>query len=98
MHNNLYLHYFLKSNNIDHLFFDAFYQTESGHYHTEQMRKDGIKTENKFIEITKDFYKDISFKNFILEDKHFSKDNSHPNEKGHQLWAEELSKDLQWIK
>ena len=26
--------------------------------HTEQMRKDGIKTENKFIEITKDFYKD----------------------------------------
>ena len=98
MHNNLYLHYFLKSNNIDHLFFDAFYQTESGHYHTEQMRKDGIKTENKFIEITKDFYKDISFKNFILEDKHFSKDNSHPNEMGHQLWAEELYKDLQWIK
>ena len=62
------------------------------------MRKDGIKTENKFIEITKDFYKDISFKNFILEDKHCSKDNSHPNEKGHQLWAEELYKDLQWIK
>jgi lysophospholipase L1-like esterase len=30
--------------------------------------------------------------------QYFSKDNSHPNEKGHQLWAEELSKDLQWIK
>ena len=59
---------------------------------------DGIKTENKFIEITKDIYKDISFKNFILEGKHFCKDNLHPNEKGHQLWAEELSKDLQWIK
>ena len=100
IHNNLYLHYFLKSNNIDHLFFDAFYQTESGGplYHTEEMRKDGIKTENKFLEITKHFYKDISFKNFILEDRHFSKDNSHPNEKGHQVWAEELSKDLQWIK
>jgi hypothetical protein len=100
IHNNLYLHYFLKSNNIEHLFFDAFYQTESGGplYHTEEMRKDGIKTENKFLEITKHFYKDISFKNFILEDRHFSKDNSHPNEKGHQVWAEELSKDLQWIK
>lgn len=99
MHNNLYLHYFLKSNNIDHLFFDAFYQTlELGINHELEMRKDGIKTENKFIEITKDFYKDISFKNFILEDKHFSKDNSHPNEMGHQLWAEELYKDLQWIK
>jgi hypothetical protein len=100
IHNNLYLHYFLKSNNIDHLFFDAFYQTESGGplYHTEEMRKDGIKTENKFLEITKHFYKDISFKNFILEDRHFSKDNSHPNERGHQVWAEELSKDLQWIK
>ncbi len=107
IHNNLYLHYFLESNNIDHLFFDAFYQTKRGHYHTEEMRKDGIKTENKFLEITKDFYKDISFKNFIYQNKpydimdpqqYFSKDNSHPNEKGHQLWAEELSKDLQWIK
>ena len=99
IHNNLYLHYFLKSNNIDHLFFDAFYQTlELGINHELEMRKDGIKTENKFIEITKDIYKDISFKNFILEGKHFCKDNLHPNEKGHQLWAEELSKDLQWIK
>tara|TARA_X000001388_G_scaffold18285_1_gene11636 strand:- start:124 stop:876 length:753 start_codon:yes stop_codon:yes gene_type:complete len=98
MHNNLYLHYFLKSNNIDHLFFDAFYQTNLGNYHTIEMRKQSAITKSKFLKLTKDIYKDISFKNFILEGKHFCEDNLHPNEKGHQLWAEELSKDLQWIK
>jgi len=110
IHNNLYLHYFLKGNNIQHMFFDAFYQTEFGHHHNYEMRTDGVATEHKFLEITKDIYKNTSFKNFMIDYRSgigkasdrrydfkeglFSKDNSHPSEKAHHLWAEELYKDL----
>ena len=110
IHNNLYLHYFLKVNNIQHMFFDAFYQTEFGHHHNYEMRTDGVATEHKFLEITKDIYKNTSFKNFMIDYRSgigkasdrrydfkqglFSKDNSHPSENAHQLWAEELFKDL----
>ena len=102
IHNNLYLHYFLKSNNIEHLFFDAFYETKSGHHHKSQMRD--VIDNDDFLQITKDIFKKTSFKNFLLDDNNEFKDglfnelDPHPSEKGHQLWAEELSKDLQWIK
>ena len=110
IHNNLYLHYFLKGNNVQHMFFDAFYQTDLGHHHNYEMRTDGVATEHKFLEVTKDIYKSISFKNFMIDYRSgigkasdrrydfkqglFSKDNSHPSENAHQLWAEELFKDL----
>ena len=34
----MYLHYFLKGNNIQHMFFDGFYQTDLGHHHNYEMR------------------------------------------------------------
>ena len=102
IHTNLYIHYFLKSHNIDHMFFDAFYETsEFGLHHEKQIRD--IITDKNYLNITKNFFKDISFKNFLLKNKDkfggevFNK-NPHPDEMGHQLWAEELSGDLQWIK
>ena len=98
IHNNLYLHYFLKSNNIEHLFFDAFYETELGHHHKSQMRD--VIDNDDFLQITKDIFKKTSFKNFLLDDNNEFKDglfneyDPHPSEKGHQLWAEELYKDI----
>ena len=53
-----------------------------------------------FLQITKDIFKKTSFKNFLLDDNNEFKDglfneyDPHPSEKGHQLWAEELYKDI----
>jgi len=101
-HTNLYIHYFLESHNIEHLFFDSFYETELGHHHKSQIR-DTIVDED-YLQITKNNFKEVSFKNFLLDDNNefrdglFNELDPHPSETGHQLWAEELSKDLQWIK
>ena len=84
------------------MFFDSFYETELGHHHKSQIR-DTIADEN-YLQITKNNFKEVSFKNFLLDDNNefrdglFNELDPHPSEKGHQLWAEELSKDLQWIK
>ncbi len=100
IHTNLYIHYFLKSHNIEHMFFDAFYETtEFGINHDLQIRN--IIDDKEYLKVTDEFTKNTSFKNFLLrqnEQDLFNDDDPHPSEKGHQLWAEELSKDLQWIK
>tara|TARA_R100001594_G_C4053321_1_gene265380 strand:+ start:3265 stop:4050 length:786 start_codon:yes stop_codon:yes gene_type:complete len=101
---NLYLHYFLESKGIGHLFFDAFYQSrEIDMYDNYDLIDDlqGIETNvmEEFISVRKKIFKDISFRKFLMKpDKNeFKKDlfdNFHPSERGHQLWAEELYKDL----
>jgi len=100
IHTNLYIHYFLKSHNIEHMFFDAFYETaEFGINHDLEIRN--IIDDKEYLKVTNEFTKNNSFKNFLLrqnEQDLFNDGDPHPSEKGHQLWAEELSKDLQWIK
>ena len=52
-----------------------------------------------FLKIRTDFFKDKTFKRILLDDSDKFKDelwgeDYHPTELGHQLWAEELYKNL----
>jgi len=100
---NLYLHYFLKSNNIKHLFFESFWeQKTSGMYVdndiVDMISKDETNTAKHFLKIKDEIYKPISFRRFIMRNFSLNKreyfNNHHPTEKSHQLWSEELYKDL----
>ena len=109
---NLYLHYFLKSKNIDHLFFSAFYETKNNSEGSGMFKDielyDSIITDNinfsdsytieEFSKIHDNVFKKISFRRLLMEDNKFRDglfgDDFHPTERAHQLWAEELYKDL----
>ena len=101
---NLYLHYFLESHNIEHLFFDAFYEKDTGGIESStDLIKELINIDTNFIKhflkIRKDFFKDKTFKRILTAVNGKFKDNLfgedyHPTELGHKLWAEELYKDL----
>ena len=125
---NLYLHYFLKSKNIDHLFFNAFYESSALDFDDDVYKKfvevgvsgmrentdiiDDIKKFNgsesygeyfnsanpyivkEFLKVTDKVFKEVSFRNFLMEKGLFSSPQQHPNDMEHQLWAKELYKDL----
>ncbi|MAC66869.1 MAG: hypothetical protein CMK54_02505, partial [Proteobacteria bacterium] len=51
IHTNLYIHYFLKSHNIEHMFFDAFYETsEFGINHDLEIRN--IIDDKEYLKVT----------------------------------------------
>ena len=108
---NLYLHYFLKSHNIDHLFYSSFY--ERPNIALDDMTKEEYdsvlpNTLKHFFNLPKTTYKDLTFRKFVQEvhidedsnDRHHNKffEDHHPTEFGHRLWSEELAKDLDYIK
>jgi hypothetical protein len=123
----LYLHYFLERNGIDHLFFNAFYESSALDFDDDIYKKfveagisgmredtdliDDLKKLNVFSEdgylistspyVTEEFlkvvdrvFKEVSFRSFLIEKDFFTSPRQHPNEQEHQLWAEELYKDL----
>jgi len=91
INDNLYLHNFLESKNIKHLFFNAFY-TEDWEKINDSNVYDYTIVEEFLKLFDKNFIK-VSFKNFInnsekIEDKFCGAD--HPDEVGHSLWAKKL--------
>tara|TARA_X000000368_G_C23018834_1_gene707038 strand:+ start:790 stop:1608 length:819 start_codon:yes stop_codon:yes gene_type:complete len=108
---NLYLHYFLKSHNIEHLFYSSFY--ENPDVGIDDMGKEMYdlippNTLENFHGLCKTSYKDLTFRNYVQEvhidensnNKHQNKffADHHPTELGHRLWSEELARDLDYIK
>ena len=108
---NLYLHYFLTSHNIEHLFYSSFY--ENPDVGIDDMGKEMYdlippNTLENFHVLCKTSYKDLTFRNYVQEvhidensnNKHQNKffADHHPTELGHRLWSEELARDLDYIK
>ena len=100
---NLYLHYFLKYHNVKHYFFESFWEQKNSDIFVDNdivdvISKDETNTAKHFLKIKDEIYKPISFRRFIM--RNFSLHNAkyfnehHPTEQSHQLWAEELYKDL----
>ena len=91
---NLLLHHFLNSYNIKHLFFDAFYAENRG-IHQDIKIQDEMKSSfltDEYLKIRKRIFKKESFRKFILNKDVW--EGIHPNEDGHELWANELYNDL----
>jgi|TARA_Y100000034_G_C6821477_1_gene370016 hypothetical protein len=100
---NLYLHYFLKSQGIRHMFFDAFYQSQNvdmfhNHDLLDDLREFQGNVLDEFLKIRREFFKSISFRRFLMGDNNKLDDDLfqdfHPSEKAHRLWAQELYEDL----
>ena len=89
------------SNNIDVLYFDAFYEVDWGFFSREERLRDlELTTEGPLGTLCKNIYNEkflpLTFREYIEEkDKTlFEKDNQHPTEEGHKLWAKYLLKEL----
>ncbi len=112
INHNLYLHYFLESQGIGHLFYSAFHEGQDTIYNSISDISKGVisnfskekETTEEFFKICRKVFKDISFRKYVMEtvapkntenihSTKFFKDH-HPTELGHQMWAEELYKDL----
>ena len=120
---NLYLHYFLERNNIDHLFFNTFYECSALNFDNDIYKKfveagiSGMRENTdlihdlkklddgylisissyiikEFLKVADKVFKEVSFRNFLMEKGLFSSPQQHPNDMEHQLWAKELYKDL----
>ena len=103
---NLYLHYFLKSHDIEHLFYSSFYESSYGIADMTKEEYDDVlsNTLEKFNDLCKISHKDLTFRKYVQEvhidensnNRHKTKffADHHPTELGHTLWAEELAKDL----
>ena len=100
---NLDLHYFLENKGIRHMFFDGFYQSKEvdmfhNHDLSDNLKKSQTNIVDEFLNIREKIFKNISFRRFLMNDNDkFGDDlfqDFHPSEKAHQLWAEELYKDL----
>lgn len=100
---NLYLHYFLKQHNIKHYFFEAFWEQKSfqGLWYVSDLNrsiKGEDKTSNEFRKIRDKVFKKISFRKFIMKNYSLKNleyfDDFHPTEKSHEMWAQELYRDL----
>ena len=48
----------------------------------------------EFLKVADKVFKEVSFRNFLMEKGLFSSPQQHPNDMEHQLWAKELYKDL----
>ena len=67
---NLYLHYFLKSHDIEHLFYSSFYENPYGGI--DDMKKEEYgdvlpNTSNHFLNLPKTIYKDLTFRKYVQE-------------------------------
>lgn len=112
IHHNLYLHTYLESKNIKHLFFNAFYEERAVLESDEHTLKFSIPLEKEIEKLSENLaltkflnldnlivlYKDLVFKNYLKEsfvsyivkkEKELEENiiTYHPNEKGHDLWA-----------
>ncbi len=112
INHNLYLHYFLESYGIGHLFYSAFYEGEHSITDITEGLISNVDSKEKesaeeFFKIYSKVFKDISFRKYVMEtvapkntenihSTKFFKDH-HPTEIGHQMWAEELYNDLKDI-
>jgi hypothetical protein len=87
---NLLLHHFLNSHNIEHLFFDAFYEENGGMFQDIEIQDEMESSflTDEYLNIRKKIFKKESFRNYIL--KRNLMDGIHPNETGHEVWAIEL--------
>ena len=90
-----------KSNNIDALYFDAFYEVDWGFFSREERLRHLKLTEVGTLgTLCKNIYNKkflpLTFREYIEEkDKTlFEKNNQHPTEEGHKLWADYLLKVL----
>ena len=87
---NLLIHHFLNSYGINHIFFDAFYETKDmGIY--DKLSNDNLEPiknikENYFISKT---FRETLMKGEYLDEELFGKDY-HPTENGHETWARYL--------
>ncbi len=119
IHQNLQLHYFFKAHNIQHLFFDAFYESKEAVLSPKHSIRESKKLYSVFLEmmenkdrleslqltnplkkynkIVDSNFVDTSFNSYIL-DREKELDRMlitfHPNEEGHELWADYLYKFL----
>jgi lysophospholipase L1-like esterase len=82
------------SHNIKHLFFDAFYEQTGGMYQDIEIQDEMINSflTDEYLNIRKKIFKKESFRKFILNKDVW--EGIHPNEDGHELWANELYNDL----
>ena len=78
---NLYLHYFLESKGVRHLFFDAFYQSKKVNMYdnydlVEELKNMETNVIKEFIDIREKIFKDITFRKFLMKPntKEFKKD------------------------
>ena len=85
------------------MFFDGFYQSKEvdmfhNHDLSDNLKKSQTNIVDEFLNIREKIFKNISFRRFLMNDyDKFGDDlfqDFHPSEKAHQLWAEELYKDL----
>lgn len=116
---NLTLHYFFKAHNIQHLFFDAFYESKEAVMSPKHSIRESKKLYSVFLDMMRDKdrleslqltnplkkynkivesnFVDTSFNSYIL-DREKELDRMlitfHPNEEGHELWAEYLHRFL----
>ena len=100
------LHNFLKCRGIEHTFFNAFYQDNDGDFKYDlnkslelfeaktsnsYLKSIGIKTLfTEYKKIVKSNFCNTSFKAYIEYNAKDIYDGIHPNEKGHELWANYL--------
>ena len=105
---NLLLHTFLENRGIKHYFFDAFYEKKRIESNKDGGMYSNVELENEiditnptfeyYLKIRPLFTKDKSFRSFLMVDEENFDDELwdwyHPSEKAHELWAEELYKDL----
>tara|TARA_B100001057_G_scaffold500868_1_gene618396 strand:+ start:2020 stop:2763 length:744 start_codon:yes stop_codon:yes gene_type:complete len=87
---NLLIHHFLNSYGINHIFFDAFYETKDmGIYgKLDSNNLEPIKNIKENHSISKTF-RETLMKGEYLDEELFGKDY-HPTEKGHETWARYL--------
>jgi len=100
------LHNFFRSKGIEHTFFNAFYQDNDGNFKYDlnkslelfeaktsnnYLKSIGIKTLlTEYKKIVKSNFCNTSFKSYIEYNAKDIYDGIHPNEKGHELWANYL--------
>ena len=107
---NLLLHHFLNSYNINHLFFDAFYEKEDGmfkdvdieetfyNFHSlRNHKRNGTGNKyliDEFLKLRERIFKKESFRKYIGFEDMKLWDGVHPSEEAHEKWAQELNREL----
>ena len=99
VHQNLYLHNFLSNYDIDHIFFDSFYEGKNTKIYDDFELF--YKIENKQDQVAKEFLRmrerhfiKKSFKGHIFEVDKDLFNEMHPSEEAHDYWAEYLQTEL----
>ena len=93
VHQNIYLHNFLKNKNIKHLFFDAFYEGKvhgiKQNFELHQKFGENKQTNivEEYLQMRDNCFINKSFRKVIMERKEKLFDGIHPNEIGHEVWS-----------